>query len=200
MKSSPPAPPAPPGVDGAPAAPASPLQLFTAFTQLALQGFGGVIAIVQRELVERRRWLTREQFLEDWAVVQILPGPNVMNLALMLGDRHFGLRGAIAAYAGMVMAPLAIVVALALFYNRFSDVAAVGGALRGMGAVAAGLIVATGLRLAVALRQHPLGWPACLCFSLTCFVAVGLLRWPLFFVLAGLGCVSCVLTWRRLAP
>ena len=64
--------------------------LFWSFTWLALQGFGGVLAIVQRELVERRRWLTREQFVEDWAVAQVLPGPNIVNLSLMLGDRFFG--------------------------------------------------------------------------------------------------------------
>ncbi|WP_196933700.1 chromate transporter, partial [Pseudacidovorax intermedius] len=78
----------------APARPESLADLFLSFTILALQGFGGVLAVVQRELVERKRWLTKEQFIEDWAVAQVLPGPNVINLALMLGDRHFGLRGA----------------------------------------------------------------------------------------------------------
>ncbi len=60
-------------------APTSPRQLFWAFPTLALQGFGGVMAVVQRELVDRRRWLTTEQFAEDWALAQILPGPNVVN-------------------------------------------------------------------------------------------------------------------------
>ena len=80
-------------------------ELFWAFTWLALQGFGGVLAVVQRELVERKRWLTREQFVEDWAVAQIMPGPNVVNLSMMIGDRHFGLSGAIAALAGMLALP-----------------------------------------------------------------------------------------------
>ena len=71
--------------------------LFFSFTVLALQGFGGVLAVVQRELVEKKRWLTREEFVEDWAVAQIMPGPNVVNLSLMIGDRYFGLRGALAA-------------------------------------------------------------------------------------------------------
>ena len=81
---------------------------------LALQGFGGVLAVVQRELVEKKRWLTADEFLEDWAVAQVLPGPNVVNLAVMIGDRHFGLRGAAAAFAGLLAAPLVVVMVLAV--------------------------------------------------------------------------------------
>ena len=87
--------------DAAPGAPRSRADLFWSFSWLALQGFGGVLAVVQRELVERKRWLTREQFVEDWAVAQIMPGPNVVNLSMMIGDRHFGLSGALAALAGI---------------------------------------------------------------------------------------------------
>src|SRR5690349_5084455 len=83
--------------------PRSTTDLFLSFTWLALQGFGGVLAVVQREMVEKKRWLTADEFLEDWAVAQVLPGPNVINLALMIGDRYFGLRGAIAAVAGMLL-------------------------------------------------------------------------------------------------
>lgn len=77
----------------APAAarPTSLSDLFWSFSWLALQGFGGVLAVVQRELVEKKRWLTLEEFVEDWAAAQVLPGPNVINLALMIGGRHFGL-------------------------------------------------------------------------------------------------------------
>ena len=83
--------------------PASLADLFFSFTWLALQGFGGVLAVVQREIVERKRWLTPEEFVEDWAVAQIMPGPNVMNLSMMIGSRYFGLRGALAALAGMLL-------------------------------------------------------------------------------------------------
>ncbi|MGE4377314.1 MAG: chromate transporter, partial [Burkholderiaceae bacterium] len=86
--------------DAAPARPRDPADLFWSFTWLALQGFGGVVAVVQRELVEKKRWLSAEEFVESWAVAQIMPGPNVVNLALMVGDRYFGLRGAFAAMAG----------------------------------------------------------------------------------------------------
>ncbi|MBC7895144.1 MAG: chromate transporter, partial [Cytophagaceae bacterium] len=123
-------------------APTSRTDLFLSFTWLALQGFGGVMAVVQRDLVERKRWLTPDEFVEDWAVAQTLPGPNVINLALMIGARSFGLSGAIAAVAGLVLLPLVIVLVLGSAYAGLADVPAVRGAMRGMGAVAAGLIAA----------------------------------------------------------
>ena len=85
-----------PAIDAAPNQPRSKTDLFMSFTWLALQGFGGVLAVVQRELVEKKRWMTREQFVEDWAVAQIMPGPNVVNLSMMIGGRYFGLPGALA--------------------------------------------------------------------------------------------------------
>lgn len=97
--------------------PASLLALFLAFTRLALQGFGGVLAVAQRELVERLGWLSKEEFVEALAIAQVLPGPNVVNLSMMIGDRFFGLRGAIAALAGMLAAPAVIVLGLAALYG-----------------------------------------------------------------------------------
>lgn len=174
--------------------------LFVSFTLLALQGFGGVLAIVQRELVEKKRWLTREEFIEDWAVAQIMPGPNVVNLSLMIGARYFGLKGALAALAGMLTVPLVIVLLLALMYAQFASHPGVAGALRGMGAVAAGLIAATGLKLFGALKSNVLGLRLCIGFGVLCFVAIALLRWPLAYVLIGLGSVACVLAFRKLKP
>ncbi|MBC7597616.1 MAG: chromate transporter [Polaromonas sp.] len=179
--------------------PQSLTDLFVSFTLLALQGFGGVLAVVQRELVEKKRWLTREEFVEEWAVAQIMPGPNVVNLSLMIGHRYFGLRGALAALAGMLTVPLVVVLMLALVYAQFAGHPGVAGALRGMGAVAAGLIAATGLRLMGALRLHPLGLPMCIALALACFTGIALLRLPLAYVLLGLGLTACTLTYRKLA-
>jgi chromate transporter len=172
--------------------------LFFSFTFLALQGFGGVLAVVQREMVEKKRWLTREEFIEDWAVAQIMPGPNVVNLSLMLGGRYFGLRGALTALAGMLTVPLLVVLCLALVYAQYADNPHVAGALRGMGAVAAGLITATGLKLAGALKKHPLGVTMCIALGAAAFVAIALLRWPLAYVLLGLGGMSCLMTYRQI--
>jgi chromate transporter len=180
--------------------PQSLTDLFVSFTLLALQGFGGVLAVVQRELVEKKRWMTREEFVEEWAVAQIMPGPNVVNISLMIGHRYFGLPGAMAALAGMLTVPLAVVLLLALVYAQFAGHPGVAGALRGMGAVAAGLIAATGLKLMGALKTHPLGLPICIMLAVLCFVGIALLRLPLVYVLLGLGVVACTLTWRKLRP
>ena len=174
--------------------------LFVSFTLLALQGFGGVLAVVQREMVEKKRWMTREEFIEDWAVAQIMPGPNVVNLSLMIGGRYFGLKGAMAALAGMLTVPLVVVLLLALVYGQFASHPGVAGALRGMAAVAAGLIAATGLKLSGALLKNVLGLRVCIGLGVLCFVAIALLRWPLVYVLPGLGGIACMLAWKKLKP
>lgn len=181
-----------------PAQPQSPRDLFVSFTWLALQGFGGVLAIVQREMVEKKKWLTPEQFLEDWAVAQVMPGPNVINLALMIGDRYFGLRGALAAVAGMLTVPLGVILALAVLYAHYAGNPQVAAALRGMGAVSGGLIAATGIKLVPQLRKHPLGFAVCLGFVALVFVAIAVLKIPLGWVLLALGGVACVWTWRKI--
>ena len=180
--------------------PRNPADLFWSFTWLALQGFGGVLAVVQRELVEKKRWMTNEEFVEDWAVAQIMPGPNVINLSIMIGDRYFGVRGAFTALAGMLTLPLILVVAVAVVYAEFSHHPAVAGALRGMGAVAAGLIAGMGIKLFSAITKHPLGRPMCVLLAALTVVAMAVLRLPLFWILPVLGGAACVLTWRKLAP
>jgi chromate transporter len=173
-------------------------ELFRVFNRLSLQGFGGVLPIAQHELVERERWLNKEQFVEMLSVSQVLPGPNVVNLSLMIGDRYFGWRGALMALAGMLAVPTLIVLSLAALYAQFSHVPWVAGALRGMGAVAAGLVIGTALKLWPALKQNPLGPASALLIALLTLAAVGALRWPLVWVIGGLGSVSVALAWWRL--
>ena len=176
--------------------PRSKTDLFLSFNWLALQGFGGVLAVVQRELVEKKQWLTKDEFLEDWAVAQILPGPNVVNLAMMIGGRYFGLRGALAALFGMLLAPLAIVLLLAVLYGNVADTPMAQGALRGMGAVAAGLITATGIKLIGALGNNAMGLGVCIALAVVTFVAIAILRLPLVGVLLVVGGGACVWAYR----
>lgn len=174
--------------------------LFISFSLLALQGFGGVLAVVQRELVEKKKWINNDEFVEDWAVAQILPGPNVVNLSIMIGDRYFGWRGAVAAFSGMLAFPSLVVLMAALVYAHYANQPAMVSALRGMAAVAAGLIGATALKLAPALKKHPLDRRLSGGLGLLCFVLIGLLHWPMAWVLPPLGLLSCWLTWRELKP
>ena len=177
---------------GAPNAPKSKSDLFWSFTFLALQGFGGVLAVVQRELVDKKQWLTLDEFVEDWAVAQIMPGPNVVNLALMIGGRCFGLAGALAALAGLLLAPTVVVLLLAAAVAGFADTAVAQGMLRGMGAVSAGLIAAVGIKLMGALKNNPMGMMTCIAIGALTFIAIGLLRLPLAWVLLSLGPLASV--------
>ncbi|HSW05853.1 chromate transporter [Aquabacterium sp.] len=179
--------------------PQSPGELFRVFNRLALQGFGGVLPIAHRELVEREQWLSAQQFVELLALGQVLPGPNIINMSIIFGDRHFGWRGALAATAGLLTVPLAIVLLLALLYQQFASQALVTSALRGMGVVAAGLVIATAVKLLATLEKNPLGKPLCYAFGAATLVMVGLLRWPMVGVVLGLGAVAMGLAWRRLA-
>lgn len=179
-------------------APRSRADLFWSFNALALQGFGGVLAIVQRELVDKKRWLSLDQFAQDWAVAQVMPGPNVVNLSLMIGGRHFGVSGAAAALAGMITAPVIIVLALAALLSQYADAPALQGVLRGLAAVSAGLIASLSLKMTHALRQHVLGWRWCWALALATFVAVAWLRQSLLVVLLSVGSVAIALSYRSL--
>jgi chromate transporter len=130
---------------------------------------------------------------------QVLPGPNIINLSLMFGDRHFGWRGALTAVAAMLAAPLLIVLALAALYVQFSAVPQVAGALRGMGAVASGLILATGLKLAPTLKRNPMGLWACGLIVVLSALAIGGLRLPLVWVVLVLGVSGFAWAWHRLS-
>ena len=173
-------------------------ELFRAFNRLALQGFGGVLPVAHRELVERQRWLSPQQFVELLTLGQVLPGPNIINMAIVIGDRFFGWRGALSACAGLLLVPLFIVLGLAIAYQQQAAHPAVAGALRGMGAVAAGLIIATGVKLARTLRGNPLGLPACAAIGLGTLALVGGLRWPMVWVVLGLGGLGMALAWWRI--
>ncbi len=179
------------------AQPESPRELFVAFTLLALQGFGGVLAVAQRVLCDQHRWLTREQFVETLAIGQILPGPNICNIALMIGDRFFGWRGAIAALAGMMLVPLIIVLVVTAVYVEYASHPVVAGALRGMGAIAAGMMFGTALKLAETFKSNPMGILGCLVFAGATFLCVAILQLPLIWILPAVGIPSGLFAaWR----
>lgn len=179
-------------------APRSPADLFWSFSALALQGFGGVAAVAQREIVERRQWMTREEFLEEWAVAQVLPGPNIVNLSIIIGQRHFGVTGAMAAAGGMLCFPLAVVLAMTLLYQSVQELAMAQGALRGMGAVAAGLILGTALKMIAGLAGNVMGPLACALTGLAGFVAFAVLGVPLIAVVLVVGGVAMAWAYHRI--
>ncbi len=175
--------------------PASKTELFLAFNSIALQGFGGVLTIIQREMVDKRRWMTQQEFVEDWAVSQILPGGNVINLCIIVGNRYFGWRGALAALVGILTVPLLIVLLLATLYVHYAQVPAVAGAVRGMGVAAAGLIGAAVIKMLGGLKKNMLGASVCIALIAMTFIAVGVLRVPLIYTVLGLGIPAFAYAW-----
>ena len=133
-----------------------PMQLFTAFTRLSLSGFGGVLPFAYRALVENRKWLDAREFASLLAIAQVMPGPTICNLSVMIGQRYAGFAGSCAALAGMVLGPSCIVIALGIAWQHYGELSAVKRALGGMSAVAIGLIFATAVKMGINLfRSEP---------------------------------------------
>ncbi|MDQ2963973.1 MAG: chromate transporter [Pseudomonadota bacterium] len=181
--------------DTAPSPTVSTSTLFVGFLKIGLSGFGGVMPFARRMIVERRRWLSELEFLDVLSLSQFLPGPNIVNVSVIIGRRFQGVRGAAAAYAGLLLMPLVIVLALATVYAQFAQVEAVRGACRGVSASASALIVATALKLARPLKTS--AWQVVICGA--AFVAVALLRVPLLWMLAALCPVSIGIAWWKRA-
>ena len=172
--------------------------LFFSFSRLATQGFGGVLAYMERELVERKGWLTREEFLGEWAVARTMPGPAALNLSIMVGARYFGLRGALAAMGGMFMFPTMLIILLGIGYAKFGENPHIIGALHGMGAVAAALFISTGLKLLIALKTNPLGLVLCTSISIVTFVGIALFHWNVIHTMLTLGGLGSVIAYFKL--
>jgi chromate transporter len=135
-------------------------ELFWTFTKMAVQAFGGVLPLAERAIVIDKKWLTKKEFVEMLAVSQAVPGPNIVNLALMLGDRFQGWRGGLAAAMGCLSIPVILVSLLTIIFQAISDHAITKGALLGMGAVSIGLVSAMGVRLLSTQKEFKLGWIA----------------------------------------
>ncbi len=181
---------APPGPPPAPTSAA----LFLAFLAIAMQGFGGVLPFARRTLVEKRGWLDEDTFTETLALCQSLPGPNIVNLSVVVGSRFAGVKGALAALAGLVGAPVALVIVLGALYGRYGETGRLHGAIVGLGAAAAGLVAATGARMALPLIQRrPVSAAP---FIALAFAGVTLARLPLAWVLIALAPFSVAAAWR----
>ncbi|WP_395664668.1 chromate transporter [Methylocella sp.] len=153
--------------------------LFLAFFKIGLVGFGGVAAWVQRVLVDERGFMSLREFAETQGVASALPGANTVNLSVMLGDRHHGLSGALAALSGLFVAPLAILTMILVFYDRLAELTTAQGALQGAAAATSGLVIANAFRLLRAIG----GDRVALLVAAAVFAAVGLFAAPLVAVL-----------------
>ena len=167
--------------------------LFLGFSSVGLSGFGGVLPFARRMLVEERRWMTAEEFNAQLGLCQFLPGPNVVNLAVLVGKRQAGLAGAVVAPLGLLAGPMLIVLILALLYDRYGNLPLAQSMLRGIAAVGCGLLFAMAWRMGMAIKDKPAFLP----FTILVVAAIAWLRWPMPLVmLAGLMVSGGVAFWR----
>jgi chromate transporter len=167
--------------------------LFFSFLRISVMGFGGVMPLARWMLVEKRGWLTPQEFNEAVALCQFLPGGNVVNLAVVIGNRFCGIAGAVVSVIGMMIAPCCIVLALAALYSRYGAVAGVTETLHGVSAAGAGLVAGMAFKMALAMKGE---WAA-LGAALVVFVAVGIFRVPLLTAVVILSPLTIAYAWRR---
>jgi chromate transporter len=168
--------------------------LYRVFFWIGMFSFGGGLTPwMFREVVESRRWMTREQFLSGLAVAQILPGVNSTNLAIFIGQRLRGAVGAATTLAGMLTAPFAFVLAAAVTYDTLLSVPAVAIALVGVAAAATGML----LRMGITSAQAGLRSISSAVAMTTTFVLVGVLQWPVLPVLAVIVPLSVAAAWPK---
>ena len=168
--------------------------IFRVFFMIGATSFGGgLIAWIHRETVTNRKWLTQEQFLSGVALGQVLPGANVTNLAIYVGQVLRGGLGATVAICAVLLAPFFLCIGLAHIYDRVIGVPGFHAAMDGIAATAVGMI----LRLAYMGASHSCRKAAPAIIALAVFGAIGLLHWPLFPVILVAAPLSVALAWPR---
>ncbi len=173
----------------------TPADLFRGFSRVGLSGFGGVLPWARRLLVETERWLNAEEFNVLLGLCQFLPGPNVVNLAVAVGVRFCGWRGAVAGATGLMLGPFLIALVLGLLYQHYGELPAVQSMLHGITLVGAGLIVATGIRMGLNVKNRQVYLP----FAALAFAGIAWWHWPLPAVMLGGAALTIALSWYRLS-
>jgi chromate transporter len=170
------------------------LDLFLTYGRIGLIGFGGINAWARRVLVEEKRWLSDQDYAETLGLGQVLPGPNALNAAIMIGDRFHGTAGAIAAPVAMFGGPLILLAGLAMFYDAYGEVPVVKAVLAGVAAAAAGMVLGTAAKMTQKLKPPPM----LLAVGLCALLAAGVLRVPLPYVVLGLAPFGIAAAWWAL--
>jgi chromate transporter len=187
MSDSPPA-----GMSPPPGTPPSLTELFTSFAVVSVSSFGGALPWARRMIVEQRCWMTAEEFNETFSLAQFLPGPNLINFSVVYGSRLGGVAGAVMALAGLLGPPLVIVTILAALYAHYGDIAALTRILGGIASAAAGLLIASVVKMLEPMFRK---WNFAPFVAIVGFIAVALIRWPLPIVFAVLAPISIALAW-----
>jgi chromate transporter len=171
------------------------LELLSAFTQVSLAAFGGALPWSRRMIVERKRWMTNDEFNETFALSQFLPGPNTINFSVVFGSRFGGAAGAAVALLGLIGPPLVIVTVLGVLYERYGDIDMLGRILAGIASAASGLLIASVAKMAAPMFSKR--WNSAPPIAILAFIGVAIMHWPLPYVFLGLAPLAIALAWIR---
>ncbi len=164
--------------------------LFFGLLKVSLFGFGGGLVWARRVVVEQRRWMNEQEFAETLTLCQLMPGPNIVGIAVCVGSKLRGAIGAITAVAGFILLPWTLGLSLGGLVLQHAELGVVRGILGGLSAAAAGLLIATGIRLLMPHRRRPMA----LLFAACAFAGMAFTKLPLLFVLFGLAPLSIAVT------
>ena len=168
-------------------------QLLVAFTIIAIFGFGGVLYWSRRMMVEERKWMTAAEFNEAYALCNFLPGPNIVNFAVVFGRQIGGTAGAFLALLGLLGPPFAIVTFFGFLYAQYGTIDVLQRMFTGVAAAAAGLTISTAMKMMQPLFHERLGAPHVVAFA--ALAGVGVMRWPIYWVIGVLIPASIGLMW-----
>ena len=168
--------------------------IFRVFFTIGASSFGGgVTGWMHRIAVEQRGWLTNEKFLAGMALGQVLPGANVTNMAVYIGQQLRGSLGAAVALGAVLMGPFFLVIAVATLYDEAIKIPGFHSAMDGIAAAAVGMV----LRIGTAGARHGCRKAAPVVIAIAVFIAIGILQWPLAPVALVAGPISVALAWPR---
>jgi len=164
--------------------------LFIGFLKVSLCGFGGGLMWARRVVVEQQQWMSEQEFAETLTLCQLMPGPNIVGIAVCVGSKLRGAIGATTAAAGFILLPWVAGLSLGGLVLQHADHRVVQNILGGLSAAAAGLLIATGIRL---LMPHR-GRRTALLFAAFAFTGMAFTKLPLLIVLFGLAPLSIAAT------
>ena len=168
------------------------LGLFLIFARIGLTSFGGGLSgWFLREFVQVRKWMTEEEFFNGLAISQALPGINIKNLAIWIGYRMLGRKGAIAGFLGIIVPPGIVIVLLGTLFASLMRFDVTHVLLEGAAAAAVGLSLSMGLTAAWRVPRKAIP----IALMVATFIAIGIFHWPLIWTVLGAGSVSVTLSY-----
>jgi chromate transporter len=166
-------------------------ELFLSYAKIGLLGFGGVAPWARHVIVEERRWLDDREYAALLGVGQVIPGPNTVNSAVMIGDKFQGTLGSIVSVLGIVGAPVLVLIGIALLYDRIAALPGVDAAMAAGAAAAAGLVMGTAIKLARKIKPNMVA----VAIGVAAFVSVGVFHVPMVWAILVLGPLSIATVW-----